>query len=181
MTDVSAWLGLAGIPVAAILAFVFGRLQLGRANELQREEDLRRRRVDVYANFCSAAVEYRSAQLHRWHEDRLVGASRRQSDGIYEVAQAARTRRAAAWGEYYKVLMICNDERVADLARDTLRQARRMKFSRSAEEIDRRSNEVHQAINQFARVAGATITTSSRQKELAPPQRSTFAQGEDGE
>jgi len=171
MTEISPWLGLGGTALAAVLAFVFGRVQLGRTNEMEREAELRRRRVDVYADFCSAVVEYRRAQLVRWHERAHTQGTRALESTLPEVAQDLRARRSVAWSEYYKVLMICNDETVERLAREALRVAKRMQDSQSPEDARTRSDDAHRAIEQFARVAGSTVITTSKQRELAPPRQ----------
>lgn len=163
----SALLGIGGTIVAAVLAFVLGRVNLRHANEVERQEALRAERLTAYAAFCSAIVEYRRAQLHRWYvghdladpdEDPDPGASaRRVEQERPEVAQDVRGARAKAWGCFYRVLMICTDGAVVAQARQTLKDTKQMKYARTDEEAEQRSDDVHDQVDAFARLAGASV------------------------
>jgi hypothetical protein len=61
--------------VLAVLGFVLGRVNLNASTSLERNEELRRRRMDTYAAFCASVVEYRRAQLHRWFVKYDLGVS----------------------------------------------------------------------------------------------------------
>lgn len=161
------WLGLVTATLAAVLSFFFGRMRLGRENKLQREEELRRRRVEVYASFCAAAVDYRRAQLTRWFAQRQFDTRRGLEEARPDIVEDVRLRRATAWGEYYKVLMLCNDKAVEEAARDVLRKAKGIRDAGPGE-VERRSDAVHEVIDHFARVASVTVA-AGRPRELAPP------------
>lgn len=165
----TAWLGILGSVIVAALAFVFGRVNLGSATRLQREEDLRRRRVDTYATFCAAVIEYRRAQLHRWHVGGRLGGNVPVENERPEVAEDVRRTRAEAWGQYYHVLMICNDHAVVQQAQHALWLTRQMKYCQSAEDLDRTSDTVHDAVAWFAAIAGRTVV-ADRPSAEAPPQ-----------
>ncbi len=167
MSDLLPWLGLVTTVLAAVLSFIFGRVRLGRENRLQREEELRRRRVEVYASFCAAAVDYRRAQLTRWFARTKYATRKELEEARPGIVEDVRLRRATAWGEYYKVLMLCNDRGVEEAARDVLRKAKEIRSARPAD-VERTSDAVHEAIDHFARVASVTVT-ASRPRELAPP------------
>lgn len=167
MNDLLPWLGLVTAVAAALLSFLFGRIQLGRANALQREEELRRRRVEVYASFCSAVVEYRRAQLTRWYAQAHLSSGETLDTARPQIVEDVRTRRAAAWSEYYKVLMIANDQDVALAARHALRLARRIREAATSSQVTQYSDDVHEAIDTFVRIASAGVLTK-RPLELAP-------------
>jgi hypothetical protein len=175
-----AWVGgLIASLVLAVVGFVLGGVQQNRQNEMAREEALRQNetareevlrqtRLDSYAALCSAIIEYRRAQLHRWFVGQDIGASDVVEQQRPEVADEVRRTRAAAWGQFYKVVMICNDDHLETLARDAMKLTKEMKFAPDAGELDRRSDEVHAAVERFAHQAGTTVR-SLRQPDASPP------------
>jgi hypothetical protein len=166
------WIGFGTTIAAATLAFLFGRVNLARATQHEREEDLRRTRIEAYATFCSNIVEYRRAQLHRW----FVGQDHGGPDAVElerpQVADDVRSSRAGAWSAFYRVLMICNDEDIVRQARATLEIAREMKNSTSAEELNAQSDLVHSAVEEFARLSGASVL-AAQPRRLGPPREAT--------
>lgn len=94
----------------AALAFLFGRINANRQNAAQRDEELRRARLDSYSALCGAIVEYRRAQLHRWFVGRDIGTADEVERQRPEVANEVRRTRATAWSEFYRVVMICDDD-----------------------------------------------------------------------
>jgi hypothetical protein len=125
--------------------------------------------VDTYAAFCVSVIEYRRAQLHRW----FVGTDLGGSAAVVEerrpqVAEDVRQCRAAAWGKFYEVLMICNDDQVVQRARHALDLTKQMKTSPDAESLDALSDQVHEAVRDFAAYAGGTVIKPD-QNAPAPP------------
>lgn len=163
-----------GTILTALLAFAFGRVNLSRATQHQREEDLRRTRIETYATFCSNIVEYRRAQLHRWFVGQDLGGAEAVERARPDVADDVRSSRAGAWSAFYLVLMICNDERIASQARETLRLTREMKSAETAKDLDSRSDHVHAAVDEFARLSGASVL-ASKPPRLGPPPGATTA------
>lgn len=170
-----AWLGLLGSIIVAALAFVFGRVNLNSSTRLQREEELRRRRVDTYAAFCVAVIEYRRAQLHRWFVGSdLSGAGAAVEEQRPDVADDVRRCRAAAWGKFYEVLMICNDAEVVSRAQRALSLTKDIKTAPDADAVNARSDDVHDAVREFAAYAGETVLTT-QPAPAAPPGRALKA------
>jgi hypothetical protein len=164
-----AWVGgLIASLLLAVVGFFLGGVQQNRQNEIARDEALRETRLDAYAALCSAIIEYRRAQLHRWFVGQDIGAASAVEQNRPEVADEVRRTRAAAWGQFYKVVMICNDDHLETLARDAMKLTKQMKFAPDAEELDRRSDVVHEAVEKFAHQAGATVR-SLRQRDASPP------------
>jgi hypothetical protein len=164
----SAWVGFSSAVVVAVLTFLFGLLNLRRNTRNQRAEELRRRRVQVYAAFCAGVIDYRRAQLHRWHVTARLGSAEKVEKKAPDVAEDVRRSRSTAWGHFYEVLMICNDLQVEAEARRSMELARSMKESRTAAELDTVSDQVHDQVARFARVAGRTVLARD-QREAAPP------------
>ena len=154
--------------ILAVLGFALGRMNLKARTSLERTEELRRRRIDTYAAFCASVVEYRRAQLHRWFVALDLGGS-----GVVveeqrpDVAEDVRRSRAAAWSDFYRVLMICADDTIEDLARQALAMTRTMKHATTTREVLAISDQVHAAVDAFARgVAGSVL--AEKQSPLAP-------------
>jgi hypothetical protein len=156
---VDSWIGLGGTLAAALLAFMFGRVNLSRASEHEQAEALRQERLHTFATFCAAVVEYRRSQLHRWFVGQdLEGDGRSVEEQGPEVAMGVRDSRAAAWSAYYRLLMVCDDEALASQARDTLALTKRMKTAETAEGVNTLSDDVHDAVEAFAiRAKSATM------------------------
>jgi hypothetical protein len=157
-TVTGPWLGLGGTIAAALLAFIFGRINLTRANEHERAEALRQESIHTFATFCACVVEYRRSQLHRWFVGQDVGGdSRTVEERRPKVADDVRTSRAAAWSAFYRLLMICTGEDLTHQARKALQLTRSMKNAWTAEELNDKSDEVHAAVEEFARMARPTV------------------------
>jgi len=147
----TGWIGIAGTVVAALLAFIFGRVNLSRASEHERSEALRRQRLEVFGCFCAAIVQYRRAQLHQWFEGSQDGVARQAAAIPQQVDDEVRASRADAWAAYYRMLMLTDDKNLTDDARRVLDLTRAMKYSKTGDEVDRTSDEVHAAVDDFAR------------------------------
>jgi hypothetical protein len=155
------WIGIAGTVVAALLAFIFGRVNLSRASDHERSEALRRQRLDVFGGFCAAVVQYRRAQLHRWFEGSQNGVPSPAQVVPPEVDDEVRSSRADAWAAYYRMLMLTDDKNLTDDAKRVLELTRSMKDSKTAEELDRTSDEVHAAVDDFARKCLPQVASSN--------------------
>jgi hypothetical protein len=138
--------------VLAVVGFALGRMNLRASTALERNEDLRRRRIDTYAAFCASIVEYRRAQLNRWFVGHDVGGSGPDVEQQRpEVAEDVRRSRATAWADFYRVLMICDDVAIEALARASMEVTRSMKQATSVAEVLAISDQVHAAVDAFAR------------------------------
>jgi hypothetical protein len=154
--------------VLAVVGFTLGRMNLRAGMSLERNEDLRRRRIDTYAAFCASVVEYRRAQLNRW----FVGYDLRDSESPVDqersdVAEDVRRSRATAWADFYRVLMICDDETIESLAREAMRVTRSMKQAPSVDEVLAISDQVHAAVDAFARGVANSVL-APEQPPLGP-------------
>jgi len=146
-----AWIGIAGTVVAALLAFIFGRVNLSRASDHERSEALRRQRLNVFGSFCAAIVQYRRALLHRWYEGSQDGMPDPAAAISPELEDQVRASRADAWAAYYQMLMLTDDQALTDDARQVLRLTRAMKNAQTAGDVEMASNAVHAALDAFAK------------------------------
>lgn len=139
---------------------MFGRVNLSRASDHEQAEALCQERIHSFATFCAAVVEYRRSQLHRWFVGKDSGGDARSiEEQRPEVAKVVRDSRAAAWSSYYRLLMVCDDDALALQAKATLVLTKSMKEAETAEELNARSDEVHDAVEAFALNARSTTMT----------------------
>ncbi len=158
----ASWVGFVGTIVAAMLAFVFGRVNLRRASDHERSESLRAERLATYATFCAAIVEYRRAQLHRWFVSRdLAGGVEAIHADRPDVADELRASRAAAWSAYYRLVMITDEHALRERAHAILVLTKAMKSAADANELNTLSDDVHQAVGRFALAARGSATTQA--------------------
>lgn len=68
-----------------------------------------------------------------------------------EVDDEVRASRADAWAAYYQMLMLTEDKELTDYARHVLTLTKAMKESGTADEVNGKSDEVHAAVDGFAR------------------------------
>jgi hypothetical protein len=156
--------------VLAVVSFGLGLFTNWATARREREDELRRRRVEAYARFCANVIEYRRAQLHRWYVGATVGGPNEVEEKRPEVAEDVRAHRAAAWAGFYEVSMICADAGVEAQARRCLVTTKSMKFATDAAVLDTISDQVHVQVADFARVAGATVLARRQKRAVPPPQ-----------
>jgi hypothetical protein len=151
----------------AVVSFGLGLVTTAWTTRRQRNEELRRRRLDVFSEFCASAIEYRRAQLHRWHVGRRLGSPDDVEDRAPEAAEDVRSHRAAAWARYYEVAMISADPAIVDSAHTVLLTTKSMKWATSEDELNHRSEQVHDLVAAFARVVAPSVQ-ARKQAEAAP-------------
>jgi hypothetical protein len=159
------WITIVG---SSLLGFALGSINLSRQNKVERDAEIRRARLESYSALCAAIIEYRRAQLHRWFVGVDIGSAEQVELTRPEVAQEVRLTRAAAWGQFYKVVMICGDDELERRARAAMTLTKQMKHSATADELHSLSDRVHDAVDEFARHAGVAIR-DPKQKAGSPP------------
>jgi hypothetical protein len=143
--------------VAALLAYVFGVRQELRSR-------LHAERIDATTAFCRALMDYRGAQIARWH----AGGD----DAPDALAAAVRSTRSAAWAAYFHVALVVDDPGASAACRRALDATTELKREASAESLDEAGEKVRDLTEEFVgRVAdklGVTIPQpASRQRSGA--------------
>lgn len=105
---------VAGVALAAVLAYIFG---------VRRDRDaaLHQSKVAAVTDFCQALMEYSGAQLRRRTEEIESGLEKGES--LSEAVLAVRRSRTAAWAAYFHVLLVIDDAKAAELGLDALNKA----------------------------------------------------------
>lgn len=120
---VAGALTIAGTLLAAVLAYVFGARQ-------DRRSRLHAERIAATSAFCEALMDYRGAQIHRWH------AERDDAQDLHEARAALRDTRSAAWACYFRVVLVVDDAAASRACRAALDAARELKHADDAGQLD---------------------------------------------
>ena len=116
-------LTIAGTLLAAVLAYVFGARQ-------DRRSRLHAERIEAASAFCEAIMDYRGAQIHRWH------AERDAAQDLHEARAALRDTRSAVWACYFRVVLVVDDAPASRACRAALDAARELKHADGATQLD---------------------------------------------
>lgn len=129
-------LTVAGTLFAAVLAYVLGVRQDRRAR-------LHDERIAATSAFCHALMDYRGAQIHRWHVERT------DPEDLDEARAAVRDTRSAAWACYFRVVLVVDHAPASRACRAALEAARALRLSADADSLDAAGGEVRQLTEVF--------------------------------
>jgi hypothetical protein len=134
----SGALTMAGTLLAAVLAYVFGA-------ERDRRSRLHAERIEATSAFCHAVMDYRGAQIQRWH------AERDQAQDLDAARAALRDTRSTVWACYFRVVLVVDDAAASRACRAALDAARALSEAEDAEQLDREGEEVRRCTEAFVR------------------------------
>lgn len=145
--------------VAAVLAYVFGVRQELRSR-------LHAERIEATTAFCRALMDYRGAQIARWHA---------RGDDPDALAAAVRSARSAAWAAYFHVALVVDDAGASAVCREALDATTELKRETSAESLDEAGEKVRELTEEFVgRVAeklGVAIPAPAHKQRSGADQR----------
>lgn len=164
----TALIAVAGTLLGSLLTFAFQRKTANRAEQFSRSERLRQERLSVYSEFAGFVLAFRSAQYDEW--------AQRNEDGKSPTSAEAKTealrRRAAAWQALYRVRLVADDTKPAQLAQAAMDLTATMHDVEDRAALRERANQVRQAIEEFVSASSAQITETSGGKIHARKSRS---------
>ena len=129
-------LAVGGTLLAAVLAYLFGARQ-------DRRSRLHAERITAASAFCQALMDYRGAQIHRWH------AERDDAQDLPEARAALRDTRSAAWACYFRVVLVVDHAPASRACRAALDAARALKWSPDPDTLDAAGDEVRRLTEAF--------------------------------
>jgi hypothetical protein len=150
-------LTIAGTLLAAVLAYVFGAQQ-------DRRSRLHAERIAATSSFCEALMDYRGAQIHRWH------AERDDAQDLDEARAALRNTRSAAWACYFRVVLVVDHAPASRACRAALDAARALKVSRDAETLDADGDEVRRRTEKFVAQVALKLGIEPASLDAAVPE-----------
>lgn len=102
--------------VGALIAFYVQRSIADRVAHRELIERVRRERLDAYAKFGGALIQYRLSELHRWHRETESPGSREARQAVNE----AHRRRAIVFGLLCRLQILSDDVTLRMLATDAV-------------------------------------------------------------
>ncbi|TYP87513.1 hypothetical protein [Blastococcus xanthinilyticus] len=155
--DPSVIAAAVGAGIGAAIPAVYGPWKTRHDARVQRNEDLRRRRMEVYMAFCGAALDYRRAVLNQWYVRARLGGKDAAAQAEPAVGEDVRATRAAAWSRYYEVFMLSSGP-VSAAADAALQSAAAISGATPARRKEL-SDQVHREIKSFAELAATSVRT----------------------
>lgn len=149
-------LTIAGTLLAAVLAYLFGARQ-------DRRSRLHAERIAATSAFCEALMDYRGAQIHRWH------AERDDAQDLHEARAALRDTRSAAWACYFRVVLVVDHAPASRACRAALDAARALKLSPDPETLDADGDEVRRLTEAFVGRVALKLGIEPASLEAAVP------------
>lgn len=122
--------------LAAVLAYVFDVRQ-------DRRSRLHDERIAATSAFCEAVMDYRGAQIHRWH------AERDDAQDLDDARAGLRDTRSAVWACYFRVVLVVDHAPASRACRATLDAARQLKYAPDPETLDAEGDKVRQLAEEF--------------------------------
>lgn len=163
--------------VGALVGLVIGLLKTGYDTRVQRNEELRRRRMEAYVGFCGAALEYRRAVLNQWYVRTRLGGKDAATATSPEVDEDVRATRATAWTRYYEVSMLSDDSDIELAANWTLQDAAAISDAVTSDERQDLSDLVHRRVAHFAVLAGKSVSARTQRLEMSARRRAAPVPG----
>jgi hypothetical protein len=149
-------LTVGGTLLAAVLAYVLGARQ-------DRRSRLHAERIEATSAFCQALMDYRGAQIHRWH------AERDDAQDLHEARAALRDTRSAAWACYFRVVLVVDHAPASRACRAALDAARALKLSPDPGALDADGDEVRRLTEAFVGEVARKLRSEPASLEAAVP------------
>ncbi|MDD9369112.1 MAG: hypothetical protein PV358_03270 [Acidimicrobiales bacterium] len=122
--------------LAAVLAYVFGARQ-------DRRSRLHAERITATSAFCHALMDYRGAQIHRWH------AQRDGAQDLHEARVMLRETRSDVWACYFRVVLVVDHAPASRACRAALDTARQLRYATDAGLLDAQGETVRRLAERF--------------------------------
>lgn len=142
--------------LAAVLAYAFGVRQ-------DRRSRLHGERIAATSAFCEAVMDYRGAQIHRWH------AERDDAQDIHEAREALRHTRSAVWACYFRVVLVVDHAPASRACRATLDAARQLKYATDPVALDAEGDHVRLLAERFVGEVALKLGIEPASLDVAPP------------
>ncbi|RZU30942.1 hypothetical protein [Blastococcus saxobsidens] len=165
-----------GALIGAALPVLLGLWKTRDDARVQRNEELRRRRTEVYMAFCGAALDYRRAALNQWDVRARLGGKEAAARTEPAVGEDVRATRATAWSRYYEVFMLSSDG-LAAAAHACLQGAADISGATTKQGREALGTEIHDRIRSFAEMAARYVGTPRQELPERSPDASSRQAG----
>lgn len=153
-----ALLGIAGTLAGVALTSRTQQRTTARAEKAADRRRLADQRVDAFTAFASDLIDYRRAELHRWHEvdqERQRGKRLDPDDAVS--APEARASRSAAWGSFYRLRLLSDDESLLERAEELLRAASGLEHAPDSSQVKDAADGIRKDLGDLADAARRTL------------------------
>lgn len=147
-------IAVAGTLLGAIVAYVFQRVNAGRAERFAREERLRQERIAAYSGFAGAITELRRGVISLWFVRQRDDAPR--SD-LYAARTEADRLGAAADHARFRVQLLAEDPDLVALADAAFQPIGEIHHAADRAELVNHENRCQDLLKRFITVAGAQV------------------------
>jgi hypothetical protein len=148
-----------GVGLGSGLTFLIQTRVISRNERFSRTERLRRERMEIYSAFAAAAMDLRRGQYDRWHTREQEGRGSER----YEASKFESYRlRAAARRELYRIRLVANDVRLAEMAAEVVRQLSDMHRAADETALETAGSDTRNAIECFVDAAVSQLAEEGR-------------------
>jgi hypothetical protein len=130
-------------------------MDAGELADRRRKADLR---AGAFGDFARHLTDYRRAELHRWHE---MARARRDGHAIdYEDAPSAgeaRSARSSAWGSYYRMRLLWENDELMRSAESLLHMASGLEHSADTAALKLSADEIRTRLGHLADAARVSL------------------------
>ncbi|MFE4969519.1 hypothetical protein [Streptomyces sp. NPDC056660] len=148
-TLIAAIAAIFGTLAGSIVNHVLQGRSAFRAENFARSERVRQDRVQSYAEFGKAIMDYRRAEFARW-EQRRDSVS---SDAAWEARSEAHRNRGIAWHVLFQVQLLDDDPELIDSATRLLDITSDLHHAENSEDLVRRGSLVREELTHFMGIA----------------------------
>ncbi|MEV0277407.1 hypothetical protein AB0I22_13630 [Streptomyces sp. NPDC050610] len=143
-----------GTLFGAALTHRFQRRATADAVRFARDEQLRQERLDAYARYGGALMNYRRSVMNHW-----LAQQERRSDEVQEaLTQESYRQRTAAQEAMFRVELLSDDPVLIEAGRDALERMSAIRQARSGEDFTQRRNATHALIYEFITSSKAQLS-----------------------
>lgn len=146
-----AWIALVGTLLGAAVSYAFQRLNDDRAESRDRQQRLRDDRLEAYAAFSAALMDWRRSQVVRRSIDHSVAGVR--DEYVLAVEDENRRVRATAWSAFYRVKLVCDDVNIENAAKAAVEAVRAMKHANDRAKLDDLGDLGRDALEKFLKLS----------------------------
>lgn len=152
---ISALIAIAGTLLDSSVTYLFQRSTADRAAGQAMAERLRQDRLNAYNSFADTVVEYRRAQIDRWHRIQEGGAA------VEEATRAAAyTKRTGARSALLRVRLLTDDPQLYELGGRIIEVTQSIHRATDSQARDESSDESMALIDAFVQHAAREIQSS---------------------
>ena len=150
---------IVGVLIGSIATYLVQNLMARRAESFERQERLRRERMEVYSAFAAEAMDARRAQINRWYQRKDAG----RGSAEYDEAKADSYRgRTEARRERYRIELVADDPDLTGLAEAVVESLGAIHKGSMKAQMEERAERTRTLVESFVTAAADQIGMDRR-------------------